>query len=457
MKRTFWIYFLPVSLLLAVTLPHLDQGDFRAETAHYGAIGLQAWRSPDLFWTPHEHPAVRYFNKPPLVFWIHGFFLHRFGVSLMSARIPSILAAVGCVLFTIAIARRLMGRATALAAGCILALSYEFFRRTREISLDMWQLVFILAAVWIWAMAAQNQRRGLAWVAGIPLGLALMCKPLMALLILPILCFWRPGTTRQYTWVARMGLTALLVALPWHLSMAYLHGEAFSRQYFGHEVMARMQGLRNREPVWYYLVEIGRSYWPWMVVLIAGLLRWRHRTPSSNHRKALFAATLWTLVWFAALSLFPDKRPRYELPLYPMMALIAGYGAVTLPWRGLRRWYRRGMGITALIVTGVCFTTNLIPLKIQDPPDKPLAALGQWFSQQDPTIVYSASVTPSDESALYLKTGNWPKPLPPRHHLSPGCLLIYTDGLPLAPTPDETVVFRNGPYRATVMGHAIMR
>ena len=66
-------------------------------------------------------------------------------------------------------------------------------------------------------------------------------------------------------------------------------------------------------------------------------------------------------------------------------------------------------------------------------------------------------MTPSDESALYLKTGNWPKPLPPRHHLSPGCLLIYTDGLPLAPTPDETVVFRNGPYRATVMGHAIMR
>lgn len=449
MKRTFWIYFLPVLLLLAVSLPHLEQGAFRAETAHYGAVGLQAWRSPDLFWTPHEHPSVQYFNKPPLVFWIHGLFLHLFGVTLTSARFPSILAAAGCVLFTVAIARRFMGRATALASGCILALSYEFFRRTREISLDMWQLLFILVSVWIWVMAVQSQRRGLVWLAGLPLGLALMCKPLMALLILPILCLWKLGTKRHYAWIAIMGLMAILVALPWHLSMFHLHGEAFVRQYFGHEVVARIQGLRNREPFWYYLVEIGRSYWPWMALLAVGLLRWRRSTLSAHHRNALLAASVWVAIWLAALSLFPDKRPRYELPLYPMMAVIAGYGLATLPWRGLRRWYRHGLGITALLGAGLCFTINLLPIQVQSPPDKPLAALGDWFSQQDPTTVYSASMTPSDESALYLKTGNWPKPLRIRRHLSPGCQLIYMDGLPVTPGPGETVVFRNGPYQAT--------
>ncbi|MEI6167747.1 MAG: glycosyltransferase family 39 protein [bacterium] len=452
MKRRFWIYALPVLLLLAVTLPHLEQGDFRIETAHYAAVGLQAWQNPALFWTPHEHPAVPYFNKPPLVFWIHGLFLHLFGITLAAVRLPGIFAAAGCVILTIGITRRLSGRAVALLTGCIMALSYEFFRRSREICLDMWQLLFMLAAAWIWIAAAKSPHRHLFWLAGLPLGLALMCKPLMALMLLPILLGWlligrqhreRPSLIPVLT----VMFTALLVALPWHASMIHLYGDRFVQQYFGHEVVARLQGYRNREPVWYYAIEIGRSYWPWMIALFAGLFRWWQGPVSRHHRQMLWMASVWAGLWAVSLTLFPDKRPRYELPLYPMLAMISAYGIATWGWRPLRHWYRCGLPLTALLVVALSLAIHLLPIQFQKPPEKDLTALVEWARLQDRTCVVSAAMTAIDESTVFLKAGYWPTPLPlaPKP-LKPGSLVIYSDPFPWKPPASAKPVFNQGPY-----------
>ncbi|MEI6787449.1 MAG: glycosyltransferase family 39 protein [bacterium] len=451
MKRTFWIYIIPLLLLFAVTLPHLEQGDFRVETAHYGAVGLQAWQNPSLFWTLHEHPSVPYFNKPPLVFWIHGLFLHLLGISLATARIPSILAAAGCVLLTVFMTRRFMGRATALAAGSILALSYEFFRRTREISLDMWQLFFMLAAVALWITATHTRRRHYAWLAGIPLGLALLCKPLMAFLVPCIFIGWyfaEPSFKflRIRDFFGFLMVT-LAIALPWHLSMVFLHGEAFTNQYFGHEVIKRMQGHQNDQPLWYYPIEMGKTYWPWMLLLVCGGIRWTRGSVSRHHRQALTLALIWLVIWTVALNLFPDKRPRYALPLYPMLAILSGYGLVTLPWRNLRRLSRNKLGLTGVVIMIVAFTISVLPIRFQAPPEPALSALVEWAGGQNPATVYSAALSSVDESMLYLKAGYWPTPLSPRAHPPAGSLLIYTDTMTPKPAPSENSVFQRGPYR----------
>ena len=451
MNRTYWIYIIPLLLLFAVTLPHLEQGDFRVETAHYGAIGLQAWQDPSLFWTLHEHPAVPYFNKPPLVFWIHGLILHLFGITLAVIRIPTILAAAGCVLLTVFMTRRLMGRATALAAGSILALSYEFFRRTLEISLDMWQLFFMLAAAALWIAAAHTRRRQYAWLAGIPLGLALLCKPLMALLIPVIFVSWYfIGPSFKFLRIrdfAGFLIVTLAIALPWHLSMAMLHGGLFINQYFGHEVVQRMQGHINNQPIWYYAVENGKTYWPWMILLVCGIARWMRGTVSRHHRNALTFALIWLVIWAIAINLFPDKRPRYALPLYPMLAILGGYGLVTLPWQGLRRLYRHKLGRTAVVIMIMAFIISVLPIRFQAPPEPALSALVEWAGGQNPATVYSAALSAVDESMLYIKAGYWPTPLALLPQSGTGNLLIYTDTLDPKPNPDALCVFQKGRYR----------
>src|SRR5262245_51714707 len=127
------VFALPAVLFLAVTLPHLGQGDFRGDAGWYSAIGVQAWRTGEL-WTLWGEPGLPYFNKPPLAFWVHGLVLRTAGVSIAAARLPSVGAGLACVLLTVAIARSLCGRRAAMLSGCVLALSLEFFRRVREVS-----------------------------------------------------------------------------------------------------------------------------------------------------------------------------------------------------------------------------------------------------------------------------------------------------------------------------------
>jgi 4-amino-4-deoxy-L-arabinose transferase-like glycosyltransferase len=251
---------------------------------------------------------------------------------------------------------------------------------------------------------------------------------------------------RVRDFIGFLGVT-LAIALPWHLSMAILHGDLFINQYFGHEVVQRMQGHINNKPIWYYAVENGKTYWPWMILLVCGIARWMRGTVSRHHRNALTLALIWIVAWAVAINLFPDKRPRYALPLYPMLAILSGYGLATLPWQGLRRLYRRKLGITAVGIMIVAFIISVLPIRFQAPPDPALSALVEWAGGQNPATVYSAALSAVDESMLYLKAGYWPTPLSTRPAPRAGSLLIYTDTMTPKPKPAEICVFQRGPYR----------
>lgn len=454
--RRFWRTALPVLVLLAVTLPHLDQGDFRTDTARYAAVGLQAWRDPACFWTLHLQPDVPYFNKPPLVFWVHGLILHWTGVNLVAARLPSVAAAAACVLLTMLIARRLMGRATALASGLVLALTYEFFRRTREISLDLWQLAFMLGAAAMAVHGVRRQRPLWLAAAGLPLGLALLCKPFMALLTLPLLAAWL-GAGRLRRWAPALAAAlalALAVALPWHLAMLVEHGTAFAARYFGAEIAARSLGRINAQPLWYYAAEIGRTYWPWLALLACVPAIVLHRPLPPRPRDGLRWALIWGAGWFVALSLFPDKRPRYELPLYPALALLAGYGLARIPWRMLRTGMRRALPAASLAIMAGAAVAALSPLRVQAPPDPAwtdfLGGLRAFTSAR----VFSAALSTNDEGYYYLANGRWPETVRRPDgslmaDLPAGSILLYTEGLLPEPGRGESLILASGPYRAT--------
>ncbi|MCZ7633393.1 MAG: glycosyltransferase family 39 protein [Phycisphaerales bacterium] len=179
-------WLLPLVFLLCMTLPHLGQGDWqRTDGAWYGAIAVQAWRTGEL-WTLHGPPGQPYFNKPPLAFWLHGLSLHAAGPGAHAARLPSVLAACAGLLATVWTVRMLAGRRAALLSGATLSLTAEYLRRTREISLDLWQAAFILFAVALLVRATRTRRSGRAagtlWAcaSGASLGAALLTKPLVA-------------------------------------------------------------------------------------------------------------------------------------------------------------------------------------------------------------------------------------------------------------------------------------
>jgi len=238
MSRDLKLFLLPILVLFAVTLPHLEQGEFRRDTVVYAAVGRYMWDGGSLV-APHISPEKPYLHKPPLALWIHGLFLKLFGANLIAARVPSILAAAGAIVFNMLAVSNLGTRREAVMSGIVLALTYEFFRRTREISLDLWQLLFIMAAVWLIASAIRSDRIAPVVLSGIAIGLALMSKPLVALVALPMFGIWLAITRRAHLiiWLVLGALPiALVIAAPWHLYMYSLFGNTFAHQYFSRQI-----------------------------------------------------------------------------------------------------------------------------------------------------------------------------------------------------------------------------
>jgi 4-amino-4-deoxy-L-arabinose transferase-like glycosyltransferase len=413
MKRSRRVWLLPFLLLICLTVPHLDQGDYVRDTGRYAAVGHFMWegRFP---WVPYLNPETPYFNKPPVALMIHGAFLQLLGVHVAVARLPSILAALGVVGLTMLTVREFGSRAEALASGLVLASTYEFFRRTREISLDFWQLFFLMAAVYLAVSALRPSHPGRLVLAGIPIGLALLCKPLVGLIAIPIFAIWialarRP---RLLPWLFLGTLPlAVMVALPWHVHMYSLFGREFTAQYFGREIVERALGLQRNQPGYYYLVENARTYWPWALGLGFALV---HRSRRGNsHRSPPRDLVLYALAWLGlvllALSLFPDKKPNYALPLYPVLAWLVAYGLCRLPWPRLREWYEGGLRGLAPALVAILVLASVAPIPFQPPPDRNWQRLFAWLQENrvEPSRIAYDGVLSNDVCYFYLKTGRW--------------------------------------------------
>lgn len=476
--RWSWVV-IPVIVLLAVTLPKLNQGDWRGDTGWYAALGLDAARSGR--WSLSAGEGEPYFNKPPLVFWIVGRVLAWSGVDLLTARLTSVLAAAIGVIATAGIARELGTRRLAAIAGVILALTYEYFRRTREISLDMWHGAFLLLAAWAivkgasWGIGrdtdremgppcARSSTKGvsfasvLAWFAigGVPIGMALMTKPLIAMAIAPIMAIWlwRVRGPKHAALVLVTLLVGVTIALPWHLWMARTYADAFLDQYFGREIAARASGQlvggqKATQPAWYYLAQIMTGYWPWLVALGVAIFARVWRTPAG------LLALVWACAWLLLLTLFPDRRDRYAIPIYPGLAITSAIGVLHVcrgVWRARVNLTLRLAAPVSAVIAGV---VAIVPIRVQSKPDEQWTKLEEFIgADASHRVLYEGASDGAPAARVFLITGAWPIPTrdaADRPLTSPGrgSLIFYHSRGGRAPGPGEAPVFHAGDLTIT--------
>ena len=454
------MWLLPVVVLLCVSLPHLDQGDWmRGDGSWYGAIGVQAWRSGSL-WTLFAEPGVEYFNKPPLILWVHGLMLHVFGVGPVQARLPTVLAASVCVVATVGLCRVgarhgwALSRHASTGVGVVLALSIEFFRRTREISMDMWQAAFMLLCVWMVMQGVGSRRGWLIMLAGVPVGLALLTKPFMALLALILLGVWMVwiGRWRMVGWLVGAVVVAGLVAAPWHVGMVLEHGDEFVRQYFGAEILDRAEGKRSDAKHvrwWYYFEKIALNNWPWVVFVLLGLVSWGRGERLTRAGVLERWAVVWAVGWLIALTLFPDRRDRYGLPIWPAMAVLAGAWLGRWPWGWLRRVQRQFLSRWWVAFAGIALVFALLPIRVQEPVHPQWPATLAWLDEEQPAALWTVTRQTHRMARLYLERGQWPEPTHNRWNEQvgqpqPGAVLMYDTNAGVVPGVNERVVFEAG-------------
>jgi len=328
-------------------------------------------------------------DKPPLFFWLIALASLPLGPGPFAARLPSILAGLGCVALVIHLGRRFESERTGLLAGVILATSWLSWDKFRSAQIDGLLCLLVLATVAIleaWC-AGDLAGRPAGLVAWGLAGLATLAKGPVGLIVpLGILVTWLAARRelRRLRELAPVAGPALFLAitLAWAIPATLCSGGEYSfldalRTHF---VDRAAHGMHHPRPAWYYLVVTPVQLLPWTGLALAGLaVAWRERDRPG--RLLLLAWAGFVVVLF---SLSREKRDLYVLPAFPAFALLAalaadhclaGEGMCREGDRRLARW-ALGVPLAILVVLGLV----LVPLVSRRFPGleaaaRPLAAV----------------------------------------------------------------------------------
>jgi len=293
------------------------------------------------FVTPRLN-GVKYFEKPPLLYWLSAITFKAFGVNLFTARIWNGLFAVLGVLMTYVAARSLHGRTAGIWSAVVLATSLLYYSLTQIVLLDMAVAVEMAGALFAFMLAAREPRgrKRLAYFVAFYVFMAL------ATLTKGLIGFMLPGAV-AFLWLLVMNRWRSLwpfypivgtvlffgIAAPWHILAARanqspIQAHDFAWFYFIHEHYLRFTTkIHGRyEPWWFFIPIVIVGFFPWTVFAWQALRKaltggWKARQQNPE---------AWFLViWIAFIVLFFSKSQSklipYVLPVFPAIAVLVGH------------------------------------------------------------------------------------------------------------------------------------
>jgi len=299
-------------------------------------------------WLTLRLNGVRYFDKPPLLYWLTAGSFTLFGLTEGAARLAPLLGALLAVAGTVLLGVRLLGAGWGALAGLALlscALFAAFARYVRPESL------FLAAIVWgftgllvhmrgpgngLRTPSVADDRSGAVWpvVGCVALGVAALAKDPLGL-IGPLVAIGSAaglaGRLRPVRgWLPPLGLALMIViGFGWYAVAAMTEPAFLWYAVVDNHVLnvARMRQFPDEDvplSALEFLTAAGFGAFPWILaaaVAVGALVRARAwRDPAELPWVAL---ALWAVGVMAFFTVSPFKLPHYGLPAYPALALLA--------------------------------------------------------------------------------------------------------------------------------------
>ncbi len=324
----------------------------------YAQVAREMYESGD--WITPRLAGHVWFEKPALPYWMMAAAYAVFGTNEFAARFGSALLATASVFLVYAIGRRAGGPRQAVISAAILVSSALWFAFARGAGFDM-----PLAATITGALAAfffydidESDRRRLAWsaAAGLWTGASMLAKGLAGPLLLTLVVVAYLVVTGGWRRVRLLHVAAALaataaVAAVWYVPVYARNGWPFIEEFFVNHHFRRY--LTNKyhhpQPVYFYLLIVIGGLLPWTFLIVARLKElaatlWR-RAANPGDRMVVLAA-VWVVVPVVFFSASTSKLPGYILPVFPGLALLAGWSVDRIIESGRGRWALFGTGAT---------------------------------------------------------------------------------------------------------------
>jgi len=305
-------------------------------------------------------------QKSPLFMWVIAVLsLPGRKVTELTATLPSALSAIAGIGVTLLLGRRMFGARAGLLAAFSLATMFGYYWHARLILADMLMTFFtVAAAAAFWMSIGEGaSRRGPLIVFWACLGLAVSAKgPAGLLLLLPCGVFliadrgWRRGLMDLKPLMG--AAVVLLVCAPWALAFALQREQSYVQNVLvGDYLGPRRAGWSRRSEVFFTIGPIVLGALPWTIFIPAAVRSGWWRGESDVARKFRFLV-FWALAYVIVITLMPQKRDRYLLPLFPALALMVGWlwdrWAVEGPSRALRLhgwiWAALALGLAVAVL-----------------------------------------------------------------------------------------------------------
>jgi 4-amino-4-deoxy-L-arabinose transferase len=345
------IYLLPLGIR-----PLMEPDETR-----YGEIPREMIASGN--WTSPHLNGLRYFEKPPLGYWLNGASILAFGENAFAIRLPSALSVGLSALLIMLLIRQTYPR-NEIWVGPIAALvfitslevpivgTFAVLDSMLAATLTMTMTCFFLASQ---AERGSSRQRWLLIAAGISCGLAFLIKGFLALVV--------PALTMgayliwQRRWRDLLGLAwlpliaATLTALPWSLAI-HRQEPDFWNFFFWHEHVQRFLGggkAQHAEPFWYFFLTAPAIFMPWTFLLPAAGLGLRINAPRTETRQLIQFCLAWFCLPFLFFSLSSGKLLTYILPCFPPFAILVSIGLINLLRDGRQRPFQIGSRLAIFI------------------------------------------------------------------------------------------------------------
>ena len=349
-------------------------------------------------WVTPRLNGVKYFEKPPFLYWLQACSFKIFGLNELGMRLWIVIfATLGCVA-TYAFGQSIFDRATGLMAAGVLATTALYFSLARLIILDMVVSTWVTLALFCFYQALYkppSQARRL-WFYGFSAACAfgVLTKGIMALAVPgPFIILWL-SYTRQWRLllpVYLVGCCAVFLAItaPWHVLVSLKNPEFLYKYFIVEHFLRYTTTIHARyKPVWFFFPITLVGLLPWTTFLYGassssrgaeGDVVIQENTWMATHAIALRASAarhdeesqniigkahsfLWIWVGWVLLffSVSNSKLIPYILPIFPPLALLISHSLRQAYLSSSRAiFYQHSFIMIALGVVGFIVPTAL--------------------------------------------------------------------------------------------------
>ena len=270
--------------------------------------------------TPHLN-YVRYFEKPPLFYWMTALSFKTFGMSEWSFRLPNALIALLCIVITYLFVTRWFTDEVGFLSSFMAMSCFGFIALTHIVTIDMLFSSLLFISLLCFFEFYREKRPLFLYFFFITLALAILAKGPVALILLGATIVLFLLTEKKISFLKEMAsikglLIFLLFAAPWFTVVSIKEKEFFHFFFVDQHILRFLTTKHKRSgPLYYFLPVLFGGLFPWSFFLPRALIElWRV--------KELRLFFIWSAVVFAFFSVSGSKLPPYILPIFPALCII---------------------------------------------------------------------------------------------------------------------------------------